>query len=83
MAGVVTVLAFLSGQEVNDTGWPMRAVQFRVAAGQTVFTQEITMLEANIGRFPVGVVFTSSHGASVVLLLDDNLKVPPSVDHHS
>lgn len=61
----------------------MCAVEFRVAAGQTIFAQEIAMLEATIGRFPVGVVFASSHGTSVVLLLDVNLKVLPSVDHHS
>ena len=83
MIGVVTVLAFLSGQKVNDTGWAMRAVEFRIAAGQTIFTQEIAMFETNIGCFPVGVVFASSHGASVVSLLDVDLKVSPSVDHHS
>ena len=83
LVGGTGLLRFLSAQKVNNAGWAMGAIEFRVAAGQAFFTQEIAVFEANIGRCPVGVVSACSHGgASVVLLLAVHHWSSQSVVHH-
>ena len=53
-------IAFAFGQEMNSTGCPEFAVNFRIAAFEAVFTHMRVKFQAGVAGFPVRVIKATS-----------------------